>query len=274
MQARFFPKPLSGAAEFVHNTAFGLANRKVVHAGPGDWGAADMHAAQLAERMASQSLFSDCRQDELSDIILRGQHRSFKRDQEMMAQGDQGDCLFIVLSGLARVSMVAANGREIILDYAEPGAVLGEIAFLDGGERTASVHAIEPVEALALSRTAFDEILARHQGLAKRILQAMARRLRQNNAVIEAERAYPSGPRLARFLLRLMMTAEEDRSHGGEGRLKLAMSQTELGSFAGMSREQINRQLAAWAESGVIGLKGGRVSVIDREALMDVAEVW
>jgi len=233
-----------------------------------------MHAAQLSGKLAAHSLFADCSPDELSDIILRGQQRTFKRGQEVMAQGDEGDSLFIVITGLARVSMVAANGREIILDYAEPGSVLGEIAFLDGGERTASVHAVEQVEALVLSRAAFDEIVARHQGLAMRLLQAMARRLRQNNAVIEAERAYPSGPRLARFLLRLMMTAEEDKSHGGEGRLKLALSQSELGSFAGMSREQINRQLAAWADTGVIQLKGGRVSIVDREALMDVAEAW
>jgi len=233
-----------------------------------------MHAAQLSGKLAANSLFAGCKPDELSDILQRGQQRSFKRGQEMMAQGDEGDSLFIVIAGLARVSMVAANGREIILDYAEPGSVLGEIAFLDRGERTASVHAIEPVEALVLSRAAFDEIVARHQGLAMRLLQAMACRLRQNNAVLEAERAYPSGPRLARFLLRLMMTAEEDKSHGGEGRLKLALSQSELGSFAGMSREQINRQLAAWADTGVIQLKGGRVSIVDREALMDVAEAW
>lgn len=226
-----------------------------------------MHAAQLAELLTAQSLFADCEPDELSDILLRGHHRSFKRDQEMLAQGGEGDSLFIVLAGLARVSMVAANGREIVLDYAEPGAVLGEIAFLDSGERTASVHAIEPVEALCLTRPAFDEVVARHQGLSMRLLRAMARRARQNNAVIEADRAYTSGPRLARFLLRLMIT-------GGDGQLKLALSQGELGNFAGMSREQINRQLSAWAESGVIGLKGGRVNIIDREALMDVAEAW
>jgi CRP/FNR family transcriptional regulator, cyclic AMP receptor protein len=233
-----------------------------------------MHAAQLSEKLAAQSLFADCEADELAEIILRSQHRSFKRGQEIMAQGDEGNSLFIVLSGLARVSMIAANGREIILDYAEPGAVLGEIAFLDGGDRTASVHAVEPVDALSLSRTAFDEVAARFPGLTMRLLKAMARRLRQTNTVIEAERAYASGPRLARFLLRLMMTAEEDRSHGGEGRLKLDLSQSELGNFAGMSREQINRQLSAWADTGLIGLKGGRVSIVDREALMDVAEAW
>ena len=235
-----------------------------------DFRIAVMHAAQLADLLTAQSLFADCEPDELSDILLRGHHRSFRRDQEMMAQGGEGDSLFIILTGLARVSMVAANGREIVLDYAEPGAVVGEIAFLDGGERTASVHAIDPVEALCLSRTAFQDIIAKHQNLAMRLLRAMARRARQNNAVIEADRAYTSGPRLARFLLRLMIAGEG----GADGQLKLALSQGELGNFAGMSREQINRQLSAWAESGVIGLKGGRVNIIDREALMDVAEAW
>lgn len=221
--------------------------------------------------LTAQSLFADCEPDELSDILLRGHHRSYKPHQELMGQGDEGDSLYIVLSGLARVSMVAANGREIILDYAEPGAVLGEIAFLDGGERTASVHAIDLVEALCLTRAAFHDIVAKHQGLEARLLRAMARRLRQNNAVIEADRAYASGPRLARFLLRLMMASNDGE---GDGRLKLALSQGELGNFAGMSREQINRQLSAWAESGTIALKNGRVSILDRQALMDVAEAW
>ena len=102
------------------------------------------------------------------------------------------------------------------------------------------------------------------------LLRAMARRLRQSNQVIEADRAYTSGPRLARFLLRLMIAGNDNE----EGHLKLALSQGELGNFAGMSREQINRQLSAWADTGVIALKGGRVTILDREALMDVAEAW
>ena len=232
-----------------------------------------MHASQLADLLTTHSLFANCEPDELSDILLRGHHRSYKRDQEIMAQGDQGDSLFMVLAGLARVSMLAANGREIVLDYAEPGAVLGEIAFLDMGERTASVHAIDPVEVLILSRSAFDEIVDRHPGMAMRLLRAMARRLRQSNQVIEADRAYTSGPRLARFLLRLLI-AGNDNQPDSQGHLKLALSQGELGNFAGMSREQINRQLSAWAESGVVTLKGGRVTILDRMALMDVAEAW
>ena len=108
-----------------------------------------MDAAKLAEALTAQSLFADCEQAELSDIIARGNVRTYKPGQDLMVQGEEGRTLFIVIRGLARVSMVAANGREIILDYAEAGHVLGEIAFLDGGERTATVQAIDPVEALA-----------------------------------------------------------------------------------------------------------------------------
>ncbi|MFY7836732.1 MAG: Crp/Fnr family transcriptional regulator [Novosphingobium sp.] len=229
-----------------------------------------MDAAKLAEALTAQSLFADCEEAELSDVIARGQTRAFKPGQVLMNQGEKGRTLFIVLKGLARVSMVAANGREIILDYAEPGHVLGEIAFLDGGERTATVEAIDPVEALILTHGAFSDIIEKHKGLALRLLKAMARRLRQNNAVIEADRAYTSGPRLARFLLRLMM----GEGAGNENQLKIALSQGELGNFAGMSREQINRQLSAWAENGMVALKGGRVTILDRDALIDVAEAW
>lgn len=228
-----------------------------------------MDAATLAQTLTAASLLAGCSTDELADIAARGTVRSFKPGTAIILQGDPGDTLWIMLKGLARVSMVAANGREIVLDYAEPGAVLGEIAFLDGGERTASVEAVEPVEALGLTRTAFAEIVGKHQGLAMRLLQAMARRLRQNNTVIEADRAYTSGPRLARFLLRLMMGGE-----GEETRLKIALNQGELGNFAGMSREQINRQLSAWADGGIVSLKTGRVTVLDRDALVDIAEAW
>jgi len=225
-----------------------------------------MHAAELAGLLASHSLFADCDSNELSDIILRGHYVRFRKGQELMGQGDEGNTLLIILTGFARVSMVASNGHQIVLDYAEPGYVIGEIAFLDGGPRTATVEAMSELTALTLSRPAFDEIIARHSQLALRMLKAMARRLRQANDIIEADRAFTSGPRLARYLLRLMVVG------ASEGKLKLDLSQSELGTFAGLSREQINRQLSAWSEAGFIELEQGRVRIIDRDVLLEISE--
>ncbi len=181
-------------------------------------------------------------------------------------QGDPGNSLLILLSGNARTSMIASNGHEVVLDYAEAGQVLGEIALLDGGERTASVTAIEPTSALSITREAFEEILEKHKNMALRLLKVMAKRIRMANSMIEGDRAYTSGPRLARYLLRLSMVGAD------EGRLKLDLSQSELGNFAGMSREHINRQLSAWSEGQIVAVESGKVRILDHAMLSHIAE--
>ncbi len=224
-----------------------------------------MNAAELSVLLPEGSLFAACRADELSDLLSLASRHDMKKGQTLLLQGDPGDMLIILLAGNAKVTMVAMNGREITLDYADAGAVLGEIAVLDGGARTASVIALGAGSYLRLTRAAFEAFVERQSGMAWRLMRELARRLRQTNNTIESDRAFASGPRLARFLQRLTLAGSED------GRLRLDLSQSELGSFAGMSRENINRQLSAWADAGVISLNHGRITVLDSNFLSEIA---
>lgn len=225
-----------------------------------------MRGQDLVDLIAARSLFGSASAEELDAIAARAATRSFARGDVIMHQGDPGDCLFILTKGVARVAVVAVNGREITLDFLEPGAVVGEIAVLDGLDRTASVIAMEPVEALRLDRAAIRDIVNERPDFAWQLLGQMARRLRQANATIEGDRAFASGPRLARSLIRLMAT-------GPDGpRLRHDLNQTDLAQFAGMSREQINRQLSVWADSGVIAREHGRVRIIEPDVLLEIAE--
>ena len=224
-----------------------------------------MDAKALASLLPEGSLFGSCRADELSDMLALATFQKMKRGQTLLLQGDPGDALIILLEGCARVTMVASNGREITLDYADPGDVLGEIAVLDGRERSASVIALDQGSYLRLSRAAFEATIERHPAMAWRMMRELARRLRQTNATVESDRAYASGPRLARFLQRLTYS-DDDGSH-----LRLDLSQSELGSFAGMSRENINRQLSAWADCGIIALEHGRIQILDSRFLGEIA---
>src|SRR3546814_19607151 len=79
-------------------------------------------------------------------------------------------------------------------------------------------------------------------------MQQLARRLRTADQTIESDRAYASGPRLARYLKRLIRKAVEASQ-------RVELSQTELGHFAGMSREHIHRQLQSWEASGLIYIR-------------------
>jgi CRP/FNR family transcriptional regulator, cyclic AMP receptor protein len=225
-----------------------------------------MDHARLAELQGPDSIFSGLSVEDWAEIASRSVQISFVKGKELLVQGDPGDMMLILTEGTARVSMLTAGGREIVLAYAEPGAVLGEIALLDGGERTASVTATSAGSALQLGRNALKDFAASHPEFTWSLMQQLARRLRTADQTIESDRAYASGPRLARYLKRLIRKDSAEKSH------RVELSQTELGNFAGMSREHINRQLKSWEESGVISLEQGRVRVLDTDMLEDISE--
>lgn len=224
-----------------------------------------MTAQDLLAILPKGSLLAACGPDELDDLLSRSGLEFAAKKSVLMRQGDPGDSAVILVTGRARVDMVSSNGRAIVLDYLDAGTVIGEIALLDGGERTASVTMVEDGSVMRLSREACEDFITRNPMVALRMLQEMARRLRQMNTTIESDRAYSAGPRLARYLQRL--TDEEAASQ----KLKIDISQGELGNFVGISRENINRQLSAWADSGLIELEQGKVRILDPEALWDIA---
>ncbi len=94
-------------------------------------GVAPMNGTDLGALLTEYSLFADCSAEELADLVAHGSTRDFKKGQDMIVQGDAGEHILILLSGNARISMIASNGHEIVLDYVEPGQVLGEIAALE-----------------------------------------------------------------------------------------------------------------------------------------------
>ena len=94
-----------------------------------------MDHAKLAELQGPDSIFAGLSAEDWADITSRAVQINFVKGKELLVQGDPGDMMLILTQGTARVSMLTGGGREIVLAYAEPGAVLGEIALLDGGDR-------------------------------------------------------------------------------------------------------------------------------------------
>ncbi|WP_298020460.1 Crp/Fnr family transcriptional regulator [uncultured Parasphingopyxis sp.] len=224
-----------------------------------------MRAQDLLAILPKGSLLAACEPEELDDLLSTSQVEFAPKKKVLMHQGEPGDSAVVLITGTARINLVSSNGREIVLDYLEPGTIVGEIALLDGGDRTATVTMVEDGSIMRLSRDAAERFLIRHPMVLFRMLQEMARRLRQMNSTVESDRAFSAGPRLARYLQRL--TDAEAASQ----QLRISISQGELGNFVGISRENINRQLSAWADSGLIELDQGKIRILDAEALWDIA---
>jgi CRP-like cAMP-binding protein len=220
----------------------------------------------LLEKLPEHSLLRALEPGELQELLAQARASKARKGEALIRQGDEGNTLLILLEGQVRITVYSANGREIVLEYAGPGTVLGEIALLDGGVRTASVIAMGPVRYLSLARPVFEHVIASNHRIALGLMREMAVRLRRANQTIETDRAYAAGPRLARFLLRL---ANDSRDNGDEA---IRLSQTELSMFAGISRENINRQLSLWQQDGIVEVVHGGLRIVDHEALEEVAE--
>ncbi len=181
-----------------------------------------MNAQDVAAMLPPNSVLAACTLAELTDLLASSSIHPMKAGESILRQGDEGEYAVVILAGIARVSMIAPNGQEIVLDYAERGAVLGEIALLDGQPRTASATARYAGRYLRIGRSAFERLVENHPKVALRMLRDMARRLRDTDTTIESDRAFAAGPRLARFLKRL--TEKNTDGHRLEGDLSQGSS--------------------------------------------------
>ena len=114
--------------------------------------------SSIVEALAGTRLFTSLPDSVLEELSSLFVERSFEEDEASFHQGDVGEALLIIKSGQARVEREIMDGRRVILALRGPGAVLGEMALLDGSPRSASVYAQEASTALSLARSSFFDL--------------------------------------------------------------------------------------------------------------------
>jgi CRP/FNR family cyclic AMP-dependent transcriptional regulator len=92
---------------------------------------------------------------------------------------DPGGTMFVIRTGCVEVFFKDDTGERIVLESPGPGEVFGEISFLDGGGRTASVLAVEDLEALAVDRDDLQQLFRAHPEAGLDVITAMGNRLRR-----------------------------------------------------------------------------------------------
>jgi len=119
-------------------------------------------------------LFSGLSETERRALGARVALRTLRRGDVLMRQGEEADALYVVVSG--RFAVTLGERRDPVSEIG-PGQPVGEIAFLTGGTRTATVTAMRDSLVLALSRAEFEELVARHSGVLGALTATLARRL-------------------------------------------------------------------------------------------------
>lgn len=224
---------------------------------------------ETARRLLGEcSLFRGLELSGRSEMMARARVRNYAAGDTIFLMGSPGDCLMAVLSGRVRISMTSPEGKEIVLAVLEAGEHFGEIALLDGKERTADATALTACSLAVLERRDVLSFLERHPGAWLSIVEVLCTRLRNTDQHI-AEIALLGLPaRLAKALLRLL-----DAQESGLSGAQIKTSQRALGNMVGASRESINKCLGEWQRAGIVKVEGTVITVADRKALERVADL-
>ncbi len=224
-------------------------------------------SANKLEVLRKHPIFSDLAPDAFDQLCRYAKLTMLKRGATIFSKGDIGNSLFAVISGTVKISSSSPEGRSAILNLIGSGEVFGEIALLDGLERTTDAIANSDCELFVIDRREFIPFLNGQPALAMKFIELLCARLRWTSEHVEQIILQDLPGRLASALIRL--TEKHRQSPAGR---TIAVTQQEISEMVGMSRESINKQLRAWESRNWVRLEHGAIVVLDLASLQSLAE--
>jgi CRP-like cAMP-binding protein len=209
-------------------------------------------------------LFGRLSTGEIDSLIGYTRVERYPAGREIFDKGSPGHSLMAVLRGSIKISSLSSDGKEVVLRIINAGEIFGEIATLDGEERSADAAAMTDCELLVLNRRNFLLMLENRADLCMILLRILCRRLRQTSEQVEDIMFRHLESRVAKALLQL---AESVALRGLTSKsVELHVSQRELGSMAGGSRESVNKILQNWHRQNLIDLGKASILIHDIDA--------
>jgi CRP/FNR family transcriptional regulator/CRP/FNR family cyclic AMP-dependent transcriptional regulator len=190
--------------------------------------------------------------------------RTFGKGMIIFHKGSPGQTLYIIESGKVRIFILSESGQEISVNIYGPGDVFGELALLDGLPRSAGAVAIEKTVTFTLHRDDFLRHLEAYPRMAKSIMEVLSTRVRYTTDYAESLAFLDVYGRVAAKLLELADRYGVQK----EGiEIELRLTQAELASWVGATRESVNKVLGTFRDYGLIEVEGQTITILDRPGL-------
>lgn len=211
--------------------------------------------------LARSPVLAHFSQGGLERLAASGGWLALQPGEVLFQAGDPGDAVYVVVDGEVEVRNSTPDGRDVRLVALGPGALVGEMAALDGGPRSADVAATRRARLWRIARGAMLAALEAEPKAAVALVIELSARLRVADGAISDKTVLDLAGRLARLLL----------TEAGASGL-VALTQTEIGRRLGFSREKVNRKIHEWVREGWVEVApaGIRMLAPDRlEALIE-----
>ena len=197
-----------------------------------------------------------CLTENLQALALRGEIRRYRKDTQLIQEGDQGDTLFIILTGRLRAFSVGDNDREITYGVYGPGEDLGEMS-LDGGRRSASVSTLEASTCAVVGRSTLEAFIGERPQFAFELLAKVIRRARTATMSTRQLALNDVYGRL-KLLFDSLAVAQPD----GTRLIGERLTHQEMANRLGCSREMVSRLMKDLERGGFVTVGPGQIRLV------------
>ena len=226
---------------------------------------AEQRVADRIEFLKRLPLFARLTEAELTALSQDFVVRRYQQGETIFFQGDPGLALFLIESGRVRIFVQDDHGQESSVIYYSAGDVFGELAAIDGMPRSASAIAADDLTVHVLSRERLRTHLMASPQLAYNFLQVIAVRVRYSTQQVGSLTMHDVPSRLARKLLELAQRYGCVDCNGV--RIDMPLTQSDLASLIGATRESTNKALGNFKRNGYIRSEQNHITIVDPEAL-------
>jgi CRP-like cAMP-binding protein len=188
--------------------------------------------------------------------------RDVATDQTIIDRDEDGNDVFFLVAGRARIVIYSDTGREVSFDELEPGACVGELAAIDGAPRSASVVALAPSLVAALPQAAFLELIATQPKATLVLLRRLAAALRQATARIFELSTLGAHNRVYAEILRLASV-----NAAGRSTIRPIPAHGDIAARVSTTRETVARVLSELAKSKIVIREKSELVVLDPKRL-------
>jgi len=214
------------------------------------------------------NLFSDLSDAEMDQMNNMTRMVNFKKKQPIYLPGDPGDYVYLLKSGLVKISRIDDDGKELTLAILEPGEIFGEIDVLEETARDSVAEVLDDAHICLITREDFNQFLKSQPQCSFKLTKLIGLRIKKIESRIEDLVFRDASARLAHLLLNLSNTFGVN---GPEGRtLKTKMTHQELANLIGTTRETVSLTLGQFRQAGMISIEKREISILSKKGLTEL----
>ena len=207
--------------------------------------------AAYDRNLSGFTLFCNLPQSQLAQLSEMLHGKTYPAGTTLMTVEQPGEVVYFIRSGTVKVHVEQADGRDVIISILGPGECVGEMSPLDQVGRSATVITIEESELLWLDRATFRKFLHEIPTLAYNLACILSARLRLANEQIQALAAHEAENRIARQILAFSQRYGRQLPNG-DTHIPIRLTQSDIASLTGSSREHTNKILVSYKERGYV----------------------